>query len=572
MFEFLKTGKDPLADVRSAERWLMLGVSADALALHEELMVELRRIAAPSAKLTPRRLAALFIVDDHAEHVFKSLMMQYVDHSNRSAKIERQLWTAMFDLSHAFETAYRVYARVALDHERNAKWQQALPELICRYLVHLGRDAKARLYRYEAWMPGRWAELHALLGLATSRTIERVPVQLARDRPPTTIEHQYLMILVLRLIDTGNLTPRQVEEVWDELDGWCATLRLSLAPKSVTSFYVDLAGREGLKRRTAGALEGSVLFVDTQPLQAVMTQQQVTLEQAIRMNPRSEESTRLSEKLNLLARFAVKVDPEYRPLARHGERTPADGQVDAIVGLAKIAGFLREEDRDPDYQLHSGKSFGGTLELAVFGRMRNEFDRRTEFARHRLAQYMTPGGPWELKDISQTGFRFLASMRAASVFAIGTLVAIRPHRASQWTLGIVRRMRRQTSERTEIGMRIIASTIAGVDLVEQRRSAQADYLVDGEESVGSGRSFVALFLTLKKTESDPGVQSLVLPASEYHAGKRLTLVTSKTIYRVVLGSVMEKQPEWVWTAVEPQEIGTQFAASPAQSGETPRPH
>jgi hypothetical protein len=34
MFEFLKTGKDPLADVRSAERWLMLGVSADALALH----------------------------------------------------------------------------------------------------------------------------------------------------------------------------------------------------------------------------------------------------------------------------------------------------------------------------------------------------------------------------------------------------------------------------------------------------------------------------------------------------------------------------------------------------------
>jgi len=42
---------------------------------------------------------------------------------------------------------------------------------------------------------------------------------------------------------------------------------------------------------------------------------------------------------------------------------------------------------------------------------------------------------------------------------------------------------------------------------------QSDYLVDGEESVGSGRSFVALFLTLKKTESDPGVQSLVLPAS-----------------------------------------------------------
>jgi cyclic-di-GMP-binding protein len=175
-----------------------------------------------------------------------------------------------------------------------------------------------------------------------------------------------------------------------------------------------------------------------------------------------------------------------------------------------------------------------------------------------------------VKDMSKTGFRLIAPMQAASGFPVGTLVAIRPHDESQWTLGIVRRMRRHTSERTEIGLQMVASTLAGVDLVEQRRSAETDYLVDGEEGIINGRSFIALFLTLKKRD-ETSVQSLIVPASEYHAGKRLTLVTAKSIYRVVLGGPIEQQPEWVWTAVEPQEIGAQVGVS-STSGAPPRSH
>ena len=299
-------------------------------------------------------------------------------------------------------------------------------------------------------------------------------------------------------------------------------------------------------------------------------QQQVSVEQAIRAKPRGDETTRLSGELCLLRRFAAKVNPEPKLIARHGERAIATGNVDAIVGLTKIAGYLREEDRDPDFQLHAGKSFGGSIELAVFGRVRNESDRRSELARHRLAQYAAPGGPWEVKDVSQTGFRLIAPMKAASDLPIGTLVATRPQLGTQWTLGIVRRMRRHTSERTEIGLEIVASSLAGVDLVEQRRSAGADYLVDGEEGVINGRSFVALFLTLQKSAGGPGVQSLVIPAGEYQSGKRLTLVTSKSIYRVVLGGSIEQQGEWVWTAVEPQEIGARTAAPASPAGQRNR--
>ena len=95
MFGFLKSRKDPLADVRSAERWFSTPSTADALTTKQGLIEELGRITAPAAKLTPRRLSALFVIDAHAEHLFRSLTAQYVDHANRSAKIERQLWSAL---------------------------------------------------------------------------------------------------------------------------------------------------------------------------------------------------------------------------------------------------------------------------------------------------------------------------------------------------------------------------------------------------------------------------------------------------------------------------------------------
>ena len=566
MFGFGNSRKDPLADVRSAERWLATDLPADALALHEALLAQLARVAAPGAKLSPRRLAALFVVDTYAQRLFKSLTAQYVEHANRSAKIERQIWSALFDLTHAFLSAYQVYGRVAYENENNAKWRDSIPELICRQVIHLGGDAKVRLYRYETWIPGKWAEVHALVARATSMQIERHPVQLVRDRPSTAIEHQYLLILVMQLIDAGNLTARQIEQVAEELDGWCASLRLSLSSKSPTSFYVDLASREGLKRRPPGALEGSVLFVDTQPLHAVLMQHQVTLEQLARSQPRTEETPRAAEELALLIRFAAKVDPEYKPFARRGERTAMKENSDAIVGLAKIAGYMREEDRDPNYEHYAGKSYGGTLELAVFGRVRNEHDRKVELARHRLAQYAAPGGPWELKDVSQTGIRLIAPTKEATAFAIGALVAIRPFRETKWTLGIVRRMKRPAADRTEIGLQIVASAIAGVDLVEQRRNSATDYSVDGDGGMMAGRSFIALFLVLRKREGDAGVQSLIVPVSEYQPGKRLTLVTSKAIYRVVLGGPIEQHADWVWTAVEAQELGTHIPAATGSSG------
>jgi len=566
MFSFGKPTRDPLADAKSVGRWLAAFPAGDPLALHGEVLAELGRISERNARRTPARLEAVFELDALCAPLREALTMQYIEHANRSSKIEHQLWSALFDLTQAFLLAYQTFAREVSSHAHSAKWQQMLAELVCRQIMHLGCDAKTRLYRFEQWIPAKWAELHQLFALACGSQMERQPLTLEKGGVTTTIEHEYLVVLLLQLMNAGNLTPRHLEWIASELSEWCASLRLTLEPSSVTSFYVDLASREGLRRRPPQPLEGRVLFLDTRTLHAQLMQNAVMVEQKIRNQPLSDRTPRRTEQLNLLHKLAAQVDPEFRPFARRGERTAAVGTVDAIVGFSKIAGYLKEEERSPVPEIDPGDSFGGTMELAVFGRSRNERERRMELARRRLATFAAPGGPWEVKDVSQTGFRLIAPMSVANAVTLNTLAAIRPNGQTSWTLGIVRRMKRLTADRAEIGLQVIATTLLGVELMEQRKSVDDDYSVDGEGVTMNGRSFGALFLALRKREGDAPVQSLVVPAVEYQASKRFRLVTSKSASPIRFGRLIEQQPEWIWTAVEPLEISSDGIVVPTIQG------
>ena len=556
MFGFGKTNSDPVADVRSAERWFASFPTNDPLAVHGEVLAELGRIADTDAQRSPQRLEAVFFLDGQCSGLRKSLTAQYIEHASRSSKIEHQLWSALFDLSQAFLGTYYAFAREVSHHAQSAKWQELLPELIGHQIFHLGHDARIRLYRYEQWIPAKWTELHGLFTLACSRHCERQQLMLGRGGTATTIEHEYLLVLLMQLMNTGNITAPHIAWVSSQLNEWCTQLRLSLEPSSVTSFYVDLGSREGLRRRSPAPLEGRVLFLDTRPLHSVLTQNILVLEQKIKGQPLSDRTVKRSEQLALLTKLASQVDPEFKPLARRGERTAAAGTVDAIVGFAKISGYLHEDDQVAIPYTESGKSFGGTMELAVFGRMRNEPDRRVELARRRFATFAAPGGPWEIKDVSQTGFRLLAPMSVANAITLGTLAAIRPHGQTPWTLGIVRRMKKMTTDRAEIGLQVIANLLVGVDLVEQRKSLDADYSVDGETTTINGRTFQGLFLTLRKREGDSAVQSLIVPAAEYQPTKRLKLMTSKAVNPIRFGRLLEQQPDWVWATVDMLDLAS----------------
>jgi hypothetical protein len=562
MFGFGKTLKDPLADAKTAERWLGLFPTNDPLAMHGAVLAELGRLTERVAKRTPARLEAVFATDRYTDPLRKNLTAQYLEHgSKRSTRVENQLWQALFDLTQGVLLCYQAFAREVSDHAQSNKWQSLLPELIARQITHQGLDAKVRLYRYEQWIPARWSDLHALFQMACSAQLERQAVPVLADGGLTTIEQEYLRVLVLQLINSGNLTPRHLEWVAEQLSEWCAPLRLTLESSTVTSFYVDMGSRTGLKRRVPQALEGRVLFLDTRPLHAVLMQNVVMLDQKVRNNPLSERTPRRADQLNLLSKLASQVDPEFKPFARRGERTSAEGSVDAIIGFARIAAFLREDEAEPFIEgRRSPGTFGDTVEIATFGRMRNENVRALDAARRRLANFAAPGGTWDVRDVSQTGFRLVAPMSVINAVTLGTLAAIRPQSQVRWTLGIVRRMKRLTTERAEIGLQVIANNLIGVELAEAKKS-EAEHAIESEVPTVSNRRFNGLFLSLHKRDGETAVQTLVVPPGEYQPGKRLHMSAGQSSQRIAFGRVLEQHPDWVWATVEPLAPATQAPPS-----------
>jgi cyclic-di-GMP-binding protein len=562
MFGFGRSTKDPLAEKKSVERWLASLPTTDPLSTHAAILTELGALAERTSPRSPARLDAVFHLDALSEPLRRSMTAQYLEHGNRSTRVENQLWQALFDHTQAFLLCYQAFGRDFSTRSQSNRWQSLLPELLARQIMHEGVDAKIRLYRYEQWIPARWAELNTLFQTACTAQIERVPVGALADGVLTTIEQEYLRVLLLQLMNAGNLSPRHVQWVADQLSEWCAPLRLNIEPPTVTSFYVDLGDRAGLRRRTPQPLEGRVLFLDTRPLHAVLMQNVLMLEQKVRSDPLSERTPRRAEQLGLLTKLASQVDPEFRPVARRGERQTATGSVDAIVGFAKISGFLRDEEVGPLAEKRSAGSYGETMEIATFGHMRNQNARAIEVSRRRLATYAAHGGTWEVRDVSQTGYRVVAPMTVINAVTLGTLAAIRAEGQRLWTLGIVRRMKRLTAERAEIGLQVIANNLVGVELSSPKRG-EADYSVDGEVPTVSSRRFHGLFLSLRKRSGDAPVQTLIVPAGEYQPGKRLNMSVANSAQSIAFGRLLEQQPDWIWATVESHEQLAVPAASPS---------
>ena len=562
MLGFGRSSRDPLVDAKSAERWLTAFSANDQMALHTAALAELRRLTERDAKRTPARLEAVFQVDRRMSALRETLTEQYLGQGNRSTRVENQLWQALFDLTQGLLLCYQAFAREMADHPQDSKWQSMLPELIARQVIHQGLEAKFRLFRYEQWIPAKWGDLNSLFQQACSAQIERQPVAALPDGTATTIEQEYLRVLVMQLVNSGNITPRHLQWISEQLPQWCAPLRLNIESSTVTSFYVDLAARAGLRRRGPQPLEGRVLFLDTRPLHAVLMQNLVVLDQKIRSNPLSERTPRRTEQLNLLTKLASQVDPEFKPFARRGERTAAQGSVDAIIGFNKIANFLRDEEMLPFLDgRRSSTTFGDGVELATFGRVRNEQERSQEMAKRRLANYSAPGGPWEIRDVSQTGFRLVAPMSVISTVTLGTMTAIRPSSQGMWMLGLVRRMRRLTTERAEIGLQVIANSLIEVELMEPRKNEGDDYSVDGEAPTVNSRRFSALFLSLRKRETEPAVQTLVMPPGEYQPGKRLRMSVGDSSRRIAFGRLLEQHSDWIWVTVESLDLAAPAAGS-----------
>jgi len=397
--------------------------------------------------------------------------------------------------------------------------------------------------------------LHGLYQRAIEFGIERAAITADRTGASTTaqtIEQEYISVLLTQLVNTGTLVPPQLEWTLAQVRAWSGELMLEMTPGATSSFSVDLAGRKGLVRRFGDETGDMLRYLDTRPLATQIESGIAALRHPT--NADAESLGSLSrQRIAVLEKLRAVVSPDTVPAVSREPRAAVSYEAAVDIGLARLCQPLSPDNaRNAAFEAvingtgREADAAAGTLPAAAAAR---------DVPVPGLAppsRYGMPTTTWQVQNRSSSGLRITAAGAIGGGLAIGALVAVRPRDRGDRVLGVVRRVVKTTAEKIDAGVSVVALRFAAV-VLHGRRQAREDmgFVVDGVDVSTIGERFDGLYLPPPSRPKQPlATKSLIIPTSEYAAGRRVVVITGKTVYTVVLRELIERHPDWCWLAIE----------------------
>jgi len=554
MFGFLtptRDAADPFVSAKSAAVWLRELPSLDVVARQQLVLRALEAMRQSRRPVDFARAQALQYADAALAADRRQLFRQYVDSVDSTPKVSERIWQAALDLSQGFITAYQAILETALAPSAYGRWKSQVPVLFARLIHYYGTDAKLRVCRHERWIPAKWVELHGTYVRASELGIERVPTALGASSgngTQWTIEQEYVYVLLLHQLNTGNLSPANLDWAATQMRAWSRRLELVALPKSMEGFFVDVAGRAGLVRRT-GQDSGSMLrYLDTT---ALANQLDVTLA-ALRHSEETDQGPVgpiNQQRALILEKARAAIAPNLNADMRRDPRTPCVVAARVRIGLSRIQQELAKPQSEA--ALESTVS-GEQIEVyAVAGPARAQ---RAADENDTLAATLSTRTDvtWQVKDRSVAGLRIYAGGGAGQSLTLGALVAVRQNDVSRWLLGVVRRMNKLSTDEVEAGVSVIAERVVAVTLYAKREGKEdMGIIVNGLDTSMMGPRIEGLYLPPPSRPDKPlVVKTVIVPTQEYAEGRKVILATSRSVYTVALRQLVEQRADWSWVAIQ----------------------
>lgn len=561
MFEFLrrrpKDLTDPLATPQMAAAWFRGLPVRDVIGRQQHVLHALGEMAHLGKPIDANRIAAIEWLDAALAADRGQLIKQYADNAVVSGAAARRVWQAADELCQALTGAYRMVFDAVIASSAGTQQKSDLPRIGARLMHYYGTDAKLRVLRSEPLIPGKWAELHRLYLRSIDLGIERAPVEAISPElgsAPRTIEQEYIAILLTQLLNTGTLGAAEIDWAGTQLRAWCSGLLLEPNACVAGGFCVDLAGQGGLVRCTDIGGTPMTRYLDTMPMVDKLERTMAQLQQQKAAVPDASGLT-IEQRLSVLGRL--------RPVLAHGEhfapdRTPRVSvryPAEVRIGLNQITlQFTSKSDAEDAFEATTAANESSgqlTQDIAHFGESKERRQAPREGERPRIVPREAAQGSWKIEDRSATGLRLSASGAEGQALALGTLIAVRQARTGNWVLGVVRRINR-TPSLLEVGVSIISSAFVRVGLHAKRHAREdMSFVVDGIDVSTIGSRFSGLYLPPPSRPENPvSMKTLIIPTSEYGHGRRVILITARSVYTVALNKAFEQRPEWTWAAIE----------------------
>jgi len=561
MFGFLTSGTreivDPLASVKAISAWLRGLPAQDVIGRQQAVLGALDSLRQARRPLDPARVQALLFLDAALGADRRQLVKQYVENADSGTQLSQRIWKAAFELSQGYETAYQSILEEALLQSNNPRWKSLVPLLFARLVHYFGTDAKLRVFRFERWIPAKWVELHHVYMRAAELGIDRVPTVLGHGPNTTqwTVEQEYVYALLIQQLNTGNMTPAELDWAYAQIRGWSRRLSLDAVARSMEGFLVDVGGKTGLVRPVGNDAGLMLRYLDTTPV----CDQLDRAIAALRRAESPEQSGVLSvnqRRIAILEKIRPSIAPNLNANLRRDARSACGVTARVRVGLARICHELAsnaakkaiaEENTSSGRQEHEQIEVYTVADVAPPRRpLRDEHDSIAAS----LSSFTDP--MWHVKDRSIAGLRIGATGGVGQALSLGALVAVRQSDVSEWLLGIVRRLNKLSPDEVEGGLAIIADNIVPVTLYTKRESKEdMGFVVNGVDVSTIGARFEALYLPPPSRPDKPlMVKTLIVPTPEYQEGRNVVLTTGRSVYTIVLRHLIEQRADWSWTAVQ----------------------
>ena len=555
MFGFLtasaKDVTDPLASPRSASAWLRELPTLDVIGRQQSVMRAFEGLRTSRKAVDASRVAAIEFLDAALAADRRQLIKQYVENVDASARLAERIWQAVFDMVQGFMYSYQTALEHALTQPGNPRWKPLIPTLFSRLIHYYGTDAKLRVFRFERWIPAKWLDLHRLYMRATELGIDRVPAALAAAGPNATqwtIEQEFVFVLLIHQLNTGNLSPAELDWASAQLRAWSRKLSLDAVPRSPEGFFVDVAGKAGLVRRTGNDAGSMMRYLDTTPLAEQLERAIHALRQA-EATDQGPAALINQQRVSILERVRPAVAPNLHADLRRDPRIPVAAAAKVRVGLARICADLAARDIN-DIAAEQSHEQIEVYEVSGGPRVRRRSSDEHDTLAASIGSFSDP--MWQVKDRSVAGLRIAASGGIGQSLALGALVAVRQSDVTDWVLGVVRRLNKVSNDEVEAGVSIIAERVVAVTLNAKRDMRETMGIeVDGIDVSTMGARFDGLYLPPPSRPDKPlAVKTLIVPTSEYSEGRQLMLTTGRSVYTFALRNLVEQRAEWSWASMQ----------------------
>jgi hypothetical protein len=556
MFAFLHSGtkevSDPLISERVVASWLRQLPALDVVGRQQQVMRTFDAMRQSRKPVDIARIHAIGYLDGALGADRRQLTKQYAENYDASAKVADRIWQSIYDLSQGFIYAYQTALEEALRQEDNARWKPLVPLLFARLTHYYGTDAKLRVFRYESWIPGKWMELHRTYLRACELGVDRVPTTLVSSGPNATqwtVEQEYIFVLLIHQLNTGNMSPPQLDWAMAQLRAWCRRLQIDAVPRSLEGFFVDIAGKSGLGRRTGNDSGSMLRYLDTTPLAEQLDRAIAALRQA--ENTDQGPAAPINQlRIAILEKVSPAISPNLNAELRRDPRIECAVVAKVRIGLSRICQELSHKDNG----IVLGEGTTHTEQIEVYEvaggpRARHVPDEHDSLAAS-LSSFSNP--MWQIKDRSIAGLRIAASGGVGQSLSLGALVAVRQSDMADWVLGVVRRMSKVSNDEVEAGMSIIAERLVPVTLHTVRQAKDdMGFVVDGIDISTMGARFSGMYLPPPSRPDKPlSVKTLIVPTQEYAEGRNVILTTGRSVYTVALRHLIEQRADWSWAAIQ----------------------